>query len=172
MTSPLYESGDYWKEVQNVSDQLGKQIEGSSRIETRLMGLDMLPRLIVCLRTLSVQCVECEQYSAKLQSHVIHLRDLIDPANKEKRHQFEELADEIMAHIQREHQMMPKGKMFSRIVLWGMLLGVLAGGLIYLTFSGLAIFSVLIMGWLCGLMGGYATGKLVEAKMKHQNRLF
>lgn len=172
MASPLYESGDYWKEVQKVSDELGKQVEGSSRVEIRLMGLEMLPRLIVCLRHLSSHCSECKAYSEKLDVYVLQLHDLIVPENKEIRRQFEALADEIIAHIEQTHQMMPKGKMFSRIVLWSMLLGVLSGGVFYWIFSGIPVSTSFVLGWLGGLVIGYVTGKLVEVKMKQQNRLF
>ncbi|PZX20787.1 hypothetical protein LX69_00212 [Breznakibacter xylanolyticus] len=172
MAVPLYQSEDYWRQVHALGDELGMRLAGSSRVEARLMGLDVLPRLLVCLGSMSGQCAECKHYERELQVCVEQLPELVNPDNKTMQKKFEQLTMEILLHLKTEHSMQPKGKVFSRMVLWGMALGVATSAFVWLFMNDKSLMGLLLAGWLCGMMSGYVAGRITEMKMIRQNRLF
>ncbi len=160
---PNQEQINQWHE--KINDVLSK----SSRVDVRLLGIDLLPRIMAVLEDKAKNCSQCNTNFNHLVNLIPELPDIILPQNKTQLNHFIETIQTINTHLKQSHQITPKGQLFSIISAIGMGVGVILGAITsYLLFPEKMLFFI-IMGWTLGLLLGYITGKFIENhKMKNK----
>ena len=172
MTIPKDGTKEYWQAVTDLSEKIGDRLEGASRVETRLMGIEVLPRLMLCLKSNEEHCSKCRRSLVLLEEQLNNIREVVNPDNKEVQAEFEKISDSILLHLQSEHKIYPRGKVYSRVVTVCVVLGLVIGGGLHFAMGSKSFMSALMTGLFLGLVIGYVGGKLVEWRMKSKNQLF
>lgn len=154
-----------WREVIRL------KLDGASFVESRLMGVEVLPRLMARLQTQACECKQCASYFAEMKLIIEDLRRVVEPVNIAERSSFEHATEVILSHFKREHKVYPKGKMVALVLTFGMIVGIIIGA-VCAFYLNIPFTGALMLGWLGGLILGYVVGKVVEFQLVRDNRLF
>lgn len=165
--SPAYNARiDYYYQL------LNEKLAKSSRVEARLMGIDMLPRVLVALEAHSHSCNDCKLHLERWQQTIDVLHKAIDQNDLDTRKNYETQGAAVIQHLKNGHGLVPRGKTVSKISLWAMLGGMAIGAAAAL-FGLLASWGTgIILGWLFGTMAGTIAGRIAEARLRKKHLLY
>ena len=124
------------------------------------LKLDLLER--IAKKLYSFDCPECNKILNELDAPVRDLRDKIDSLDKQELKKHNKKIESIKLHLQREHQLVPKGYYTSIYMSMGT-----SFGLIF----GLIFFDNLALGLSIGLAIGVAVGAGMDADAKKKDKL-
>ena len=152
-------------------NQINDNLKGSSLIENRLIGIEVLPRLLARIEKNKVDCKLCNASYNEATHFVDLIKVVVSSDNKMKRKEFETFTKKMFKHLSKEHHQFPKGRIFSNILglimLTCMIIGIIVGYMFKLN-----ILSGFLLGWAGGLILGYVTGKIVERNLAKKGQLF
>ena len=172
MEKTVYGSDAYRERIDHYYKILNDKLSKSSRVEARLMGVDMLPRVMVALEQHSDTCPHCQKYVDEWNVAIEHVHQTVAGDNRDLRREFERLGNDVVAHLETTHQMFPKGKRLSFISLWAMLIGMGAGLLLWFAQLFDSWGAALMLGWLVGMAVGNVLGRTVEGRLRKKHQLF
>lgn len=150
---------------------LNERLAGTPREAARYYGLEILPRLMTCLQSSRHSCDKCARYFEDLERMTFKITALTkenDPGVK----QFQTLKEDIGKHLKDTHRLVARGIIRATFVT----LGMATGGI--LSFAAGYIFNIndpagiVMLGFIAGIISGWITGKVREAVLNKQNRLF
>jgi hypothetical protein len=172
MIDLAYGSKAYSERLEHWFGVINQKLEGASKVESRLMGLDVMPRMMVALENHLHQCSVCQSYHNQLVLLIDGLPSIVAGNNVQGKRELEQLGKDVMLHFKSAHGMYPRGKKKANFSLWamlgGMALGALLGAIGLLTSLG----GGMVLGWLVGTTVGVLGGSIIEAKLRKKHLLF
>lgn len=172
MESSLYDSPAYRQATERYYELVNTKLQGASRVEARILGLDMLPRVMTVLECKADECPTCKELRTQLHETMEILPLIVDGKSTLLRRDFENQGKTIIHHLQGTHKMTPKGKMLSTLSLWCMVGGTTIGYLMWLMGQLPSWGAGIMLGWLIGTAIGTTVGKLAERKLRKRNLLY
>jgi hypothetical protein len=172
MKKLVFGSVEYQSRIDSYYELINSHIEKSSKVEARVLGLDVLPRLMVALEQHSPECTACVELKTSLDRTIDELPTIIAGKDSLSRKKLEDTGGAITQHLQRIHQQQPKGRMFATYSFIAMAIGAFFGFL--LAFIGVLPTSGggMVLGWLLGMMVGGVAGRRAESNLKKKHQLY
>lgn len=157
--------------LETIRLKMNEKLKDSSFVESRLMGLEVFPRLVVKLADLSDYCPQCRQFVNDAMQVTETIEQVVDGEHLKEKKAFEAKMSEMTRHLEKDHRCFPRGKI--RTIVFALVL--LLNLFIAFLFGNLADFTIgqsLLLGWLSGMVTGYISGIWVEKKLGRENRLW
>lgn len=127
--------------------------------QTKGLELDLLKRITIRLQ--SFECTECASYLSEMDGYVNYLDENKNSLEKQKLKDYRKIIEEIKAHLQKEHRLVPEGYYQSIYMSIGMSIGLM---------FGLTVFDNLAMGLPIGMVMGLAIGVGIDADYKKKGK--
>lgn len=164
VTDPEYTKKE-WIEILNV------RLDGTPKEAALYYGLEILPRLMYCLQNSRHSCDLCSRYFEDLNRMTfqipIWMKDN-DPQMK----LYQQLIEDVGKHLRDTHRVIPRGMILSRYIVANLGAGALIALAVayFLSISDMA--GMIMLGIVGGIIIGWVTGKIREAVLNKQNRIF
>lgn len=156
---------------QEAFDLLNEQLKDIPKAQIRSMSLSVLPRLMDVLDHNHTKCPYCQKMSKDGSRYVHNIRPLFEQDMSINKH-FEQWVESSQKHLKTEHNQYVKGRITSAYATYGMTIGTLiAFAYIYITGGETSIGGISI-GWTCGMLIGYLSGKIKEQRLAKNNQLY
>ncbi|MBN2165495.1 MAG: hypothetical protein JW717_04395 [Marinilabiliaceae bacterium] len=159
------------KDLASLRDILNDKLKGASFVESRLMGFEVLPRLILQLKKNGEACSECREAYLKTMQFVDKINLIVKPDNILIRKEFEKEIGLILKHLKKTHKIFPKGEMHTKILSISMAVAIVIT-FVYASINRYNFFKMIMLGWAIGVSIGFLLGKVYENSLRKQNRLF
>jgi hypothetical protein len=167
-----YGSKAYSERLEHWFSVINLKLDGASKVESRLMGLDVMPRMMVALENNASQCDVCQAFHNQLEVLIDGLPSIVAGNNVQGKKTLEGLGKDVMLHFKTTHGMYPRGKQKANFSLWAMLGGMVLGALLGLAGLLTSLGGGLVLGWLVGTTVGVVGGSIVEGRLREKHLLF
>jgi F0F1-type ATP synthase assembly protein I len=159
------------KNISEWHETLSHRLEGTPREAARFYNLEIMPRMMYVLSQQKEECSECAQLFNTMDNMTQQLTKWLKEENPELKN-FQTSRQQILRHLHSSHQIVPKGLWLSRIVVMGLIAGIIVAWLSNMIFTQTELKGLLISGATAGSMIGWVIGKLFETRLRKQNKIF
>lgn len=157
--------------ISDWHETLSNRLEGTPREAARFYNLEIMPRMMHVLSQHKDECSECAHLFNTMDNMTQQLPEWLKEENPELKN-FQTSRQQILHHLHSSHQIVAKGLWLSRIVALGLAAGILLAWLSNMIFTQTELKGLLISGATAGSMIGWVIGKLIENRLKKQNKIF
>jgi hypothetical protein len=159
------------KTISDWHETLSLRLEGTPREAALFYNLEIMPRMMHILSQQKEECSECAHLFNTMDDMTQQLTKWLKEENPELKN-FQASRQQILRHLHSSHQIVPKGLWLSRIVVMGLVAGIIVAWLSNMIFTQTELKGLLISGATAGSMTGWVIGKLFENRLKKQNKIF
>jgi vacuolar-type H+-ATPase subunit I/STV1 len=142
--------------VDDIKTNIAKLRSTISKELSKKLDLNKCERVVDKLDSFSASCEECQQHLVDLKNHFTQLEVNVDEIDKGSKH-HKQVIQAIVAHLQKEHKLVPEGFYLSLYMSIGMSIGVV---------FGLTIIDNFALGISFGMSMGIALGAGLDADAK------
>lgn len=151
--------------MQNRIERLKRMVgEISSAVDEKTrkkLDLDKCERMIVRLNSLTDRCDDCKQNLMELEACITNLHNNIGQYHADSFKDYKALDNQITAHLQKQHKLVPIGTYFAIYMSLGLSIGMVLG---------MTLFDNIALGMPLGMSLGMGIGVYLDNDAKKKGR--
>lgn len=156
------------KEWYNV---LTIRLENAPREAARFYNLQLLPRLMHQLQKHSTSCESCKEKFDSLDYDTKNIVTWFKDEGKELDN-YQKTVESSIKHLQKSHNIFPKGLWLSWIIVISLLLGLFSAYIAHQIAPDTDKKGLIMLGATLGVIIGWIAGKIYEKHLKIKGKLF